>query len=136
MDSLRGGKFFVTTGEVLIPEFTVNGRRSGEVVPGNKGSKAQVELELKWTFPLACAVIITGDGRDDIVAFSDEEQVALFNDTVATPFASAWAVFDTDTYTSDGSPVAGGDVNGDGAADLLLGRPYASDAGAPNPLIS
>ncbi|MDP7016736.1 MAG: hypothetical protein QGG36_13120, partial [Pirellulaceae bacterium] len=29
LDALSGGEFFVTTGEVLIPEFTVNGKTSG-----------------------------------------------------------------------------------------------------------
>ena len=29
LDALRGGQLFVTTGEVLIPEFTVNGRKVG-----------------------------------------------------------------------------------------------------------
>ena len=32
LDSLRAGRFFVTTGEVLIPEFTVNGQPSGSSV--------------------------------------------------------------------------------------------------------
>ncbi len=63
VDALRGGQLFVTTGEVLIPEFTVNGRRSGESATVVKGSKAEVRLDLKWTFPLARAEIITGDGR-------------------------------------------------------------------------
>jgi hypothetical protein len=49
---------------VLIPEFTVNGRRSGEIAALPKGDKSQVRLDLKWTFPLAYAEIITGDGRE------------------------------------------------------------------------
>ena len=64
VDALRGGQFFVTTGEVLIPEFTVNGRKSGESVTVVKGQRAEVRLDLKWTFPLAYAEIITGDGHD------------------------------------------------------------------------
>ncbi len=64
LNALRGGEFFVTTGEVLIPEFTVNGKESGEVATVTKGSKAEVRLDLNWTFPLAYAEIITGDGRD------------------------------------------------------------------------
>ena len=64
LGALRGGQFFVTTGEVLIPEFTVNGRRSGEIAALPKGDKSQVRLDLKWTFPLAYAEIITGDGRE------------------------------------------------------------------------
>jgi hypothetical protein len=63
LDALRGGKFFVTTGEVLISGFTVNGRKSGESTRVAEGGKAEVRLDLKWTFPLAYAEIITGDGR-------------------------------------------------------------------------
>ncbi len=63
LDALRSGQFFVTTGEVLISEFTVNGRQSGETVEGVDAGKATVHLDLKWTFPLARAEIITGDGQ-------------------------------------------------------------------------
>ncbi len=63
VDALRSGQFFVTTGEVLIPEFTVNGRKSGENATIVNGGNAEVNLELKWTFPLAYAEVITGDGH-------------------------------------------------------------------------
>ena len=63
LDALRGGRFFVTTGEVLSPEFTVNGRRSGEAAEVSSDGTAEVRLSLKWTFPLAYAEIITGDGE-------------------------------------------------------------------------
>lgn len=64
LDALRHGQFFVTTGEVLIPSFTVNGRKSGEIASVTRGDKAEVKLQLQWTFPLAYAEVITGDGRD------------------------------------------------------------------------
>jgi hypothetical protein len=64
LNALRGGQFFVTTGEVLIPGFTVNGSKSGESTTVVVGGKAEVRLDLKWTFPLAYAEIITGDGRE------------------------------------------------------------------------
>ena len=64
LDALRGGQFFVTTGEVLISGFTVNGRKSGESTMVVEGRKAEVRLDLKWTFPLVYAEIITGDGRE------------------------------------------------------------------------
>lgn len=31
LDALRGGRYFVNTGEVLIPEFTADGKYSGSV---------------------------------------------------------------------------------------------------------
>lgn len=64
LDALRSAQFFVTTGEVLIPEFTVNGRKSGENTTTRKDQKAEVRLDLKWTFPLAYAEIITGNGSE------------------------------------------------------------------------
>ena len=63
LDAIRGGRFFVTTGEVLIPEFKVNGRRSGEVALLPEEGSSRVRLDLKWTFPLEYAVIVAGDGQ-------------------------------------------------------------------------
>lgn len=73
LDVLRAGKFFVTTGEVLITEFTLGGKESGETVArpavgaaaAGKGSGATVELraKLEWTFPLSFAEIVSGDGK-------------------------------------------------------------------------
>ncbi len=64
LDALRAGQFFVTTGEVLIPEFKVNGRSSGEIAVTPKDGKAEVHLRLAWTFPLSHAEVITGDGSE------------------------------------------------------------------------
>ena len=63
LDALRQGQFFVTTGEVLIPEFTVNGAESGEVAAIPDGNTAKVRLDLRWTFPLSFAEIIMGNGK-------------------------------------------------------------------------
>ncbi|MGC8643117.1 MAG: hypothetical protein ACP5XB_24930 [Isosphaeraceae bacterium] len=54
LDALRQGRFFVTTGEVLIPEFRVDEARSGD---------AAITASLRWTFPLAFAELVSGDGR-------------------------------------------------------------------------
>lgn len=62
LDALRAGAFFVTTGEVLVPEFTVDGRRSGERLQVS-GGESQIRVDLQWTFPLSCAEIVSGDGR-------------------------------------------------------------------------
>ncbi len=64
LDALRGGQFFVTTGEVLIPEFAVNGRQSGELATVHKNGKVEVFVDLQWTFPLSHAEIVTGDGHN------------------------------------------------------------------------
>jgi len=62
LDTLRGGEFFTTTGEILIPRFTVAGKQSGETI-SSKSDKADLEAQLEWTFPLAFAEIISGDGQ-------------------------------------------------------------------------
>jgi len=49
LDTLRGGKFFSTTGEVLIPTFGVEG--------------GKVNFTLEWTFPLQFAELVSGDGE-------------------------------------------------------------------------
>ena len=62
-DVLRGGRFFVTTGEVLIPSFRLNGKRSGEALKLPADGMAVLEADLEWTFPLAFAEVISGDGQ-------------------------------------------------------------------------
>ncbi len=59
LKTLRGGKYFTTTGEILIPHFTVAGKESGDTV---EATKSVVEAKIEWTFPLAYAEIISGDG--------------------------------------------------------------------------
>ncbi len=62
LDALRGGKLFVTTGEVLVPTCTFDGKTGGETVTLQNG-KATIEASLEWTFPLAFAEVISGDGQ-------------------------------------------------------------------------
>jgi hypothetical protein len=62
LNAMRNGKFFVSTGEVLLPSFGVNGKKSGETARLARNGKAQITLEIDWTFPLNFAEIISGDG--------------------------------------------------------------------------
>ncbi len=62
LDSLRLGQFFVTTGEVLIPDFQVSGKASGSGVVMKPGEKAGIHVVLSWTFPLRAVELISGDG--------------------------------------------------------------------------
>ncbi|MGC3959931.1 MAG: hypothetical protein QM813_18990 [Verrucomicrobiota bacterium] len=62
LDVLRGGEFFTTTGEILVPKFSVAGKESGETIVRARAAKAELRAELRWTFPLAFAEIISGDG--------------------------------------------------------------------------
>ncbi|HEX5102600.1 MAG TPA: hypothetical protein VFV87_02235 [Pirellulaceae bacterium] len=72
LDTLSNGKFFVTTGEILIPKFTVGGKPSGDVLKRGDSATASPEprspnpellADLQWTFPLAFAEVISGDGK-------------------------------------------------------------------------
>lgn len=78
LDALRGGAFFTTTGEVLVPEFTVDGARSGEEI--SPGASSTLHATLEWTFPPAFAEIVSGDGER-----VHRERIDL---TDAQPFAS------------------------------------------------
>jgi hypothetical protein len=80
LDVLRRGKFFSSTGEVLIPSFSVNNKGAGETVTLGK-NKANISFKINWTFPLQFAEIISGDGAnvyrhkinlDDTKAFGEK----------------------------------------------------------------
>lgn len=62
VDALQQGKFFSSTGEVLIPEFAVDGKSTGEELTVNT-KKSTVSFKLTWTFPMNYAEIISGDGE-------------------------------------------------------------------------
>jgi hypothetical protein len=63
LDALRAGRFFVSTGEVLIDDFTVGGRRSGETLAMAPGAEPELRAHLSWTFPLRFAEVVSGDGQ-------------------------------------------------------------------------
>ena len=63
LDAMQQGKFFVTTGEVLLPTFSVNGHGAGETVALPANGKATLTFTADWTFPLTFAEVISGDGR-------------------------------------------------------------------------
>ena len=62
LDALRGGRFFVSTGEVLLPEFTVGGKQSGQTLRLGGNTTVELEARLKWTFPPAFAEVVWGNG--------------------------------------------------------------------------
>lgn len=63
LDRLRGGQFFVTTGEVLIPKCGFAGKESGETLPSHNLSKVPLKASLEWTYPLSHLEIVSGDGH-------------------------------------------------------------------------
>jgi hypothetical protein len=65
LDSLRKGQFFLTTGEILIPEFSIENKESGQILKQSpKLSKARLKMDLEWTYPLSRMEIVTGDGNN------------------------------------------------------------------------
>lgn len=62
LDVIREGKFFVSTGEVLIPKFNINGKGAGETLKIDNNGKAKINMQLNWTFPLSFVEIVSGDG--------------------------------------------------------------------------
>ncbi|TDQ06955.1 CehA/McbA family metallohydrolase domain-containing protein [Pedobacter metabolipauper] len=64
LDVMRNGKFFVSTGEVLMPVFSINGKGAGETLKLDQSGKATVKMQLDWTFPMSFAEIVSGDGKN------------------------------------------------------------------------
>lgn len=63
LTAIEQGKFFTSTGEVLLPLFNINGKASGETLQLGADGKATVNLKVDWTFPLSFAEVISGDGQ-------------------------------------------------------------------------
>ena len=53
LKAVRDGNFFVTTGQILIKSYAVEGT----------GSRRTVTAELEWTFPLEYVEVVWGDGK-------------------------------------------------------------------------
>jgi len=53
IQALMRGDSFVTSGEVLMPKFSVTGT----------GTRRAIVADLEWTFPLNFVEVITGDGK-------------------------------------------------------------------------
>ncbi|MDN3583136.1 hypothetical protein [Mucilaginibacter flavus] len=64
LDVLQQGKFFSTTGEVLIEDFKINNHASGETITLPANGECKINVKLNWTFPLNFAEIISGDGNN------------------------------------------------------------------------
>jgi hypothetical protein len=53
MKALRDGDFFVSTGEILIKNYSV----------GGTGEKRTINADLEWTYPLNFVEVVWGDGK-------------------------------------------------------------------------
>ncbi len=54
LDALRSGDYFVTTGQVLITNYAVEG----------SGDERTIAADIEWTFPLEFVEIVWGDGQN------------------------------------------------------------------------
>ena len=84
LDALRHGRFFVTTGEVLLKDFTVGGKASGETLSLSADGRAEIRFALDWTFPMRFAEVISGDGSKVYRDRVDLSTVAPFGNGVYT----------------------------------------------------
>jgi hypothetical protein len=65
VDAMLKGNYFVTSGEVLIPYYSVEGT----------GDKRTISADVEWTFPLEFAEVVWGDGQKterQIISVTDE----------------------------------------------------------------
>ncbi len=84
LDALQRGKFFVTTGEVLLRGFGAGDKVSGETLRPAEDGRVPIRLDLEWTFPMRFAEVISGDG------------VRVYRDRIDLTTTRA---FDRGTYT-------------------------------------
>ena len=78
LDVLRSGSFFVTTGEVLIPDCSFDGNESGETLSSRDLSRIRFRASLEWTYPLSHLEIVSGDGFKIIRERIDLSETAEF----------------------------------------------------------
>jgi len=87
LKSLRDGSFFVTTGEILIRNYSVAGT----------GNQRTVTADVDWTFPLNFVEVVWGDGKKvDRQVISATDTTAFGTRHFALPFdaaGKAWVRF-------------------------------------------
>ena len=87
LKALRDGDFFVTTGEILIPNFGIE----------RAGDRLTISADVEWTFPLSFVEVVWGDGsKIDRQVISATELPAFGTKHFAIPFdprGKAWVRF-------------------------------------------
>ena len=84
VDAMRSGSFFSSTGEVLLPEFTVNGKVTGDTLTLDQSGKATISFAARWTFPLNYAEVISGDGKNVYRDRIDLKETLPFGENIWT----------------------------------------------------
>ena len=87
LKALRDGNFFVTTGEILIPAYSVEGT----------GDRRTITADVDWTFPLSFVEVVWGDGKKiDRQVIPATELPAFGSKRFSIPFdarGKAWVRF-------------------------------------------
>lgn len=74
LDAMRNGKFFVSTGEILLPAFSVNKVGAGATAKIDSKGNIDIDVNIKWTFPLNRVELVSGDGKEvfhDVIDMSE-----------------------------------------------------------------
>jgi hypothetical protein len=108
--ALMRGDSFVTSGEVLMPAFTVRG----------SGAERTIVADLEWTFPLNFVEVVSGDGK------TSNRQVISTTDLM--PMGSKHFEIPFDARGKKWVRFAAWDSAGDGA----MSQPVKLDATAPS----
>jgi hypothetical protein len=98
LDAVSRGDYFISMGEVLLPEVEIS-----KTPPSSIEAKARVQ----WTFPLAFAEIVWGDGKDTFTQ--------TFDLTETRPFGSETFQWSVAARNWQWARVAVWDVAGNGA---------------------
>ena len=99
IDAMKRGDYFVTSGEVLIPSYSLKG----------SGNERQVVADVEWTFPLEFVELVWGDGQHigrQIISATDLP--AFGHHRFAIPFSVAgrkWVRFAAWDCAGDGAMV-------------------------------
>ncbi|HWC19652.1 MAG TPA: hypothetical protein VG498_21745 [Terriglobales bacterium] len=95
--ALRSGDFFVTTGEILITNYAVEGR----------GQHRNLSADVEWTFPLEFVEVVSGDGRKvDRQVISAKDLPPLAKKHFSIPFdasGKSWVRFAVWDSAGDGA---------------------------------
>ena len=69
LDAVSRGDYFMSMGEVLLPEVEIS-----KALPSAIKAKARIQ----WTFPLAFAEIVWGDGKETLTRAFDLSETGPF----------------------------------------------------------
>ena len=82
VDALKSGNVIVSTGEILLENFSINKVEGGGTLKLSKNKTAKISGNLSWTFPLRNISIITGDDKTIEETNIDLSNTSSFGKTV------------------------------------------------------